>query len=44
MPDPNCDECSGTGEVLVNAGYCGGCEVCGSREEHMEKCICQIEE
>lgn len=34
----NCYECLDTGMVTVDAGYCGGCEICGSREEHETRC------
>ncbi len=34
----NCHECYDTGLVTVNAGMCGGCEVCGSAEEHEVRC------
>ena len=33
-----CFECLDTGFVTVDQGYCGGCEVCGSREEHEVRC------
>jgi len=33
-----CYECLDTGMITVDAGYCGGCEVCGNREEHEERC------
>jgi hypothetical protein len=33
-----CLECLDTGMITVDAGYCGGCEVCGSREQHEERC------
>lgn len=33
-----CATCEGRGTIVVDAGYCGGCETCGSREEHEEPC------
>jgi hypothetical protein len=33
-----CDECNGSGIVTENAGYCGGCEVCGSTEARDVPC------
>lgn len=35
---PDCPTCGGTGEVWENIGMCGGCEICGSREEHAVPC------
>lgn len=36
--NPNCPLCAGTGEVIINPGMCGGCEVCGDKEERIEPC------
>jgi DnaJ-class molecular chaperone len=33
-----CLTCNGTGEVVENYGYCGGCEICGGIEEKLVKC------
>lgn len=33
-----CLECFDTGLIIVDKGYCGACEVCGSREEHEVPC------
>lgn len=33
-----CSTCDGSGVVVENAGMCGGCEICGSREEREVPC------
>lgn len=30
--------CDGSGITIENAGYCGGCDTCGSREETEKPC------
>ena len=36
--DELCGTCEGTGVVVQNPGYCGGCERCGSIEEKEVPC------
>lgn len=33
-----CSTCNNEGKVVENAGYCGGCEICGSIEERLVDC------
>ena len=33
-----CSTCNGSGIMVENAGMCGGCEVCGNREEQEVPC------
>lgn len=36
--EAKCFTCDGEGIVTQNAGYCGGCERCGSTEEKEVEC------
>lgn len=36
------DICDGSGVTVQNAGYCGGCERCGSTEEKEVHCPCTL--
>lgn len=36
----NCEVCNGSGIYVENAGMCGGCEVCGNKEEILKLCEC----
>lgn len=33
-----CPTCEGNGVVIINAGCCGGCDICGSAEEKEVSC------
>lgn len=33
-----CPTCKGDGEVVTNAGKCGGCEICGREQEEIIPC------
>ena len=33
--------CDGSGITVENPGCCGGCEICGTREEREVPCPCQ---
>lgn len=35
-----CPKCRGYGYNVINSGYCGGCERCGSTEETVVDCEC----
>ena len=36
--DKKCLTCDGHKVVVQNAGYCGGCEICGNIEEQTVPC------
>lgn len=36
--ESKCPRCYGLGEICINLGMCGGCEVCGNDEEKIVPC------
>ncbi len=43
MSNKECEFCDGTGVIVKNAGMCGGCEVCGDKEEKQTPCTCTLD-